>query len=319
MSRRRRALLRLAQAVVTLGLLVLLWQVADGADAARVLLAADPRWLLAALLALTLHTVLAAERWRLTAGALGLELSRWHAVREYYLSQVVNQTVPGGVIGDAGRAVRSRGRAGLTIAVQAVVVERLAGQIAVLGVMVVAFAVTTAAPGGLEWPAWVLTLAAAITAGGLVGLGLLVAAGRVPGRFGQRMTELARTAAIALAGRQVIVRQVVLSAGTTACILAAFAFCAQAVGLTLPIAAVLTLVPLTLLTMLIPITISGWGLREGAAAALLPLVGATASASLAASVAFGIVALIAVLPGAPVVWMRAHQPAEASHELGSKT
>ena len=70
--------------------------------------------------------------------------------------------------------------------------------------------------------------------------------------------------------------------------------------------AVLTLVPLVLLTMLIPITISGWGLREGAAAALLPVAGAAASASLAASVTFGLVALVAVLPGAAVVWLRSH-------------
>jgi len=284
----------------------LLWRFADGADAAQVLLGPNPHWILAALLALTLHTVLAA-RWRLTAGALGLPLGRWHALREYYLAQLVNSTVPGGVVGDAGRAVRSRGQAGLTVAAQAVVVERFAGQVAVLATMVVAIAVTTLVPGGLDWPAWMLGLATAITAGSLIGLGLLLAATRLPGRLGPRLTELARTAAIALIGRRVVLQQVALSAGTTACILAAFAFCAFAVGLSLPVAAILTLVPLILLTTLIPITIGGWGLREGAAAALLPLAGATASASLAASVAFGLIGLVAVLPGAAVVWMSSRE------------
>lgn len=306
MSRRRTALLRVTQAVVTVGLLALLWQVADGADAARVLLSANPWWLLAALLTLTLHTALASARWRVTAGALGLTLTRWHALREYYLAQLVNQTVPGGVVGDAGRAVRSRGQAGLTVATQAVIVERLAGQIAVLIVMLIAVAATTALPGGLEWPVWLLGLAAAIAAGAIAGLALLVAAGRLPGRWGPRIRELASTAAIALVGRTVIVRQALLSAGTTLCILAAFAFCARAVGLTLPVGAVVTLVPLILLTMLIPVTISGWGLREGAATALLPLAGATASASLATSVAFGLISLLAVLPGAVAVWMSSH-------------
>ncbi|MFP4274670.1 MAG: UPF0104 family protein, partial [Paracoccaceae bacterium] len=47
----------------------------------------------------------------------------------------------------------------------------------------------------------------------------------------------------------------------------------------------------------IPISISGWGLREGAAAALLPLAGATASDGFAASVAFGLVFTASVLPG----------------------
>jgi len=304
-TRTRTALIRLAQAVITVALLVLLWQAADGANALEVLLAANPLWLVAALIVLTLHTVLAAERWRLTAAALGLSLPRWHALREYYLAQLVNSTVPGGVVGDAGRAVRSRGQAGLTVAAQAVVVERFAGQVAVLAVMVAAITVTSLVPGGLHWPSWMLALAATITAVSLLALGLLLAAGHLTGRLGRRITELSRTAAIALLGRAVILRQIALSAGTTACILAAFAFCTLAVGLSLPIGAILALVPLILLTTLIPITISGWGLREGAAAALLPLAGAgvTASDSLAASVAFGLVGLIAVLPGAGVVWL----------------
>jgi len=303
---RRTVLLRIVQVLVTIALLVLLWRVADGADAARVLATADPWWLLGTLVLLSLHTLLAAERWRVTAGALGLSVGRWRVVREYYLSQLINQTVPGGVVGDAGRAVRTRDHAGLTVAAQAVVVERFAGQVAMLGVMVAAFAVTTIASGGTRWPSWVLGLAAVITVGALVGVGLLLASTRLPGRSGLRLRELARTATIALVGRRVILRQLALSAGTTACILAAFAFSARAVGVDLPVSAVLTLVPLVLLTMLIPITISGWGLREGAAAALLPVAGAAASASLAASVAFGLVALVAVLPGAAVVWLRSH-------------
>ncbi|MBX9717394.1 MAG: flippase-like domain-containing protein, partial [Microbacteriaceae bacterium] len=167
----RRALIVTAQALITIGLLALLWQVADGADALDVLLSVDLSWLLAALAALTLHTVLAAERWRLTAGALGLPLGRGHALREYYLAQLINSTVPGGVVGDAGRAVRSREQAGLTIAAQAVVVERFAGQVAVLATMTIAVTVTTLVPGGLEWPGWMLGLAAALTLGSLALVG----------------------------------------------------------------------------------------------------------------------------------------------------
>ena len=300
----RRALIVGAQALVTVGLLVLLWQVADGRDAVAVLLGVNPWWLVVALVALTLHTVLAAERWRLTADALGLPLGRWHALREYYLAQLVNSTVPGGVVGDAGRAVRSREQAGLTVAAQAVVVERFAGQVALLATMTIAVTVTTLAPGGLEWPGWMLGLAATITLASLAVVGVLLAARWLPGRVGPRMAELSRTAAIALVGRRVVLAQVALSAGTTACILIAFWASAAAVGLSLSFAAVVTLVPLILLTMLVPITISGWGLREGAAAALLPLAGATASASLAASVVFGLVGLVAVLPGLLVVWAR---------------
>jgi uncharacterized membrane protein YbhN (UPF0104 family) len=300
----RRALIVTAQAVVTIALLVLLWQVADGADALEVLLGVNLWWVGVALLSLTLHTVLAAERWRLTAGALGLSLGRGHAMREYYLAQLVNSTVPGGVVGDAGRAVRSREQAGLTVAAQAVVVERFAGQVALLTTMIVSIAITALIPGGLDWPGWMLGLAATITLVSLAVVGVLLAARWLPGRVGPRMAELSRTAAIALVSPRLLPRQVALSAGTTACILIAFWATGAAVGLSLSFAAVVTLVPLILLTMVIPVTISGWGLREGAAAALLPLAGATVSESLAASVVFGLVGLVAVLPGLLVVWVR---------------
>ena len=68
-------------------------------------------------------------------------------------------------------------------------------------------------------------------------------------------------------------------------------------GVSLPPATALVLVPLIVFTMLMPFTVGGWGLREGAAATLLPLAGATAAQGLAASVAFGLAFLVATLPG----------------------
>ena len=304
----RRWLLLGIQSIVTVGLLALLWQVADGGAALEALATANPVWMLAAVLALTLHTLLAAERWRLTAGALGLPLTRRLAVREYYLAQLVNSTVPGGVVGDAGRAVRSRGPAGLAVAAQAVVVERFAGQVALLATMTTAVAAVVLVPGGLELPTAVVGLAAtvALIGAGLIGLVVAGAFGArlLPGRAGTRAAELGRTSAVALADRRVVGAQLGLSAGTTASILAAFAFSALSVGVALPFAAIIALVPLVLLTMLVPITISGWGLREGAAAALLPVAGIAASDALAASVVFGLLGLVAVLPGLLGVWGR---------------
>ena len=94
-------------------LFVWLWHAADGAEATRRLAAADPWWLLAALAVLSLQTVLSALRWRLTAGQLGILIDRATAVREYYLSQIVNQALPGGMLGDAGRPCGARAQAGL--------------------------------------------------------------------------------------------------------------------------------------------------------------------------------------------------------------
>jgi uncharacterized membrane protein YbhN (UPF0104 family) len=296
------ALIRTAQIAVAVALFVWLWQAADGAEAARRLAAADPWWLLAALAALSLQTVLSALRWRLTAGQLGIVIDRATALREYYLSQIVNQALPGGVLGDAGRAVRARAQAGLIASGQAVVFERLAGQIAIFALLALAFGATLAVPGGLDWPGWLLGPVAGLV---LVGLSLPLALGvavrLTPGRLGRGLTDLARGFLRCMAAPAVRSRQIALSLGTALANVAGFALCAQAVGAPLPLAAALALIPLILFTMVIPITISGWGLREGAAATLLPLAGLTAAEGMAASVAFGLVFLASSLPGIVVL------------------
>jgi uncharacterized membrane protein YbhN (UPF0104 family) len=280
------------------GMLYLLWQVANGAAALDHLMQAQPAWLAAAVAALTAQTVLSALRWRLTAGRLGIALDRREALREYFLSQVLNQTLPGGVLGDAGRAVRSRAQAGLLAAGQAVVFERLAGQIALYLLFAGAVAGTLAVPGGFDWPAWLLTpvlLALAGAGGGALVLAL--AGARLPGRLGRAIAVPGAAFLHATWAPGIRARQALLSLGTAICNVAAFACCAAAIGVALPPATALALVPLILFTMLIPVTVSGWGLREGAAVALLPLAGATAPEGLAASVAFGLAVLAAALPG----------------------
>lgn len=300
-------LVRAGQIAATLGLLALLWQIADGPETARILATAEPIWLLASFLALTLQTVLSAMRWQLTAAQLGIKLPQLHALREYYLAQMVNQAVPGGVVGDAARAVRSRDQVGLMGSGQAVVFERLAGQIAMFVTMACAFLATLLAPGGFEWPAWLVPPVLLVILIGVLSPFAFFMATRLPGRIGNSLRGLRQALATTLTSRHVLPRQIALSLGTTFCNLAAFAFCAQAVGLTLQPIIVLALVPLILFTMLIPLTISGWGVREGAAAALLPLAGASASEGFAASVAFGLVLLVAVLPGFLALWRRSNE------------
>ena len=66
----------------------------------------------------------------------------------------------------------------------------------------------------------------------------------------------------------------------------------------------LRLVPLVapvLMAMLIPITVAGWGVREGAAAALWGLVGLTPEDGVAISVAYGLLVLVSSAPGVPIL------------------
>jgi uncharacterized membrane protein YbhN (UPF0104 family) len=286
-----------AQLGVAVVLFLLLWRAADGPAAAQSLAEAKWPWLLLAVAMLTLQTVLSALRWRLTADHLGMSFGKGHAIREYYLAQVVNQSLPGGMIGDASRAYRARDQAGLLASGQAVVIERLIGQVAMFLTLAGGFVATSLMPGGLDWPRWLAMPVAFVLLAGLALPLLMGAATRLEGRAGQAANALWTPLRKTLTNPQALPRQIALSVGTTICNLSAFAFCAAAVGVALPLAAIVTLVPLILFTMLIPISVSGWGLREGAAAALLPLAGATASDGFASSVAFGVSFIVAVLPG----------------------
>lgn len=299
-----KTMMRALQVVVTVAILAVVWRMVGGLEANQSLMAAKSMWLIAAVLTLNVQTVLSAIRWRITAGQLGLHLPVGTAIIEYYLSQMINQVLPGGVLGDASRAMRSRAQRGLVAASQAVIFERIAGQIALFTVMTVAVVTTALIPGNLEWPSWAAPIILLIILGGCGTAIAFVLATKVANPMREKIGAMARMMGHALLGRRVILAQMTLSFATVLCNLAAFAFCARAVGVVLPPLIICALVPLILFTMLVPLTVMGWGLREGAAVAFLPLAGATASESLAASVAFGLTMLVASVPGLVVLWIR---------------
>lgn len=286
-----RYLFRLAPPVIIIGLL---WSLADGPSALARLTDADWSYLVLAYAAVNLQTIASAWRWHRVAARLSQAIPPRRAVAEYYLSQLVNQSLPGGVLGDAARAVRVRHEAGLGIAAKAVIIERLAGQIAMFGLLALAGTWAILTPGGLtlavDQNQLLIGMLAVMVLALVVYVGLRFARKKRSARLGQSI----RTALVA---NGAWFEQSLLSAAIVALNLASFTLCALATGTVLGLEAVLVLVPLILCAMLVPATVAGWGFREGAAAGLFPLVGATAAAGFAASLAFGLVILAASLPG----------------------
>ncbi|MGW0414190.1 lysylphosphatidylglycerol synthase transmembrane domain-containing protein, partial [Streptomyces collinus] len=117
-----------AAGVVILG--VLLWRLGTGVllDGLRRI---DATTLLAATGIGVATTVCSAWRWQLVARGLGIRLPLGAAVADYYRALFLNAALPGGVLGDVHRAVRHGQSAGdVRRGVKAVVLERVAGQIA---------------------------------------------------------------------------------------------------------------------------------------------------------------------------------------------
>ncbi|MEM1386327.1 MAG: lysylphosphatidylglycerol synthase transmembrane domain-containing protein [Pseudomonadota bacterium] len=275
----------LAKAAISLSVLGALVWWADAREIFAQLRSAKITWLLAALAALTAATFAMARRWQVTARAFGIEIGFWHALGEYYISQLVNGVLPGGVLGDVGRAVRVRQEASLAGAAQSVMAERLIGQIFMCLVLALGLTCALLVPGGLAWPTTplVLGLAVLVAASGIAIV--LSRRAHATGRFLQRVLVLARRPEVSF---NALVSAMLL-------IFAFYAAC-RAINAVLPPSAWFTLIPLVLCAMLVPLSIGGWGWREGAAAALFPLVGAASSTGIAASMAYGALLMVAALP-----------------------
>ncbi|MGW1606245.1 lysylphosphatidylglycerol synthase domain-containing protein, partial [Streptomyces eurythermus] len=125
------ALRRRLGALAGTGILgVLLWRLGTGPlldGLGRI----DGRSVLLALGIGVVTTVCSAWRWQLVAAGLGLRLPLGPAVADYYRALFLNAVLPGGILGDVHRAVRHGRSAGdVRRAVTAVVLERVAGQLA---------------------------------------------------------------------------------------------------------------------------------------------------------------------------------------------
>lgn len=266
---------------------------------AHALVRLRPEWVVAAVAVSVLQVLASAWRWRFTAARLGVHLPYRRAITEYYLATFLNQVLPGGVLGDVSRAWRhARGQHASDFprsessspslrSVHAVVLERFSGQV----VMMFVAAISAASLGGVH----TLVVGAAMLP--IVGFALH----RV--RFHLRLpTEegFGGNARRALGGSALPV-QLASSVLIVASYLAVYLLAARAVGVTTPTLVLLPLLAPVLVTMLLPVTVAGWGVREGAAAALWGAVGLTAADGVTVSVAYGLLVLVSSLPGAAVV------------------
>ena len=289
-------------------LAVLVWRLGTGPflDGVR---AVDGRALAAATSLAMLTTVGCAWRWKIVARGLGMYVSLPAAVAAYYRSQFLNVTLPGGIVGDVHRGV-SHGRdvSDVGRALRAVVWERSAGQ-AVQAVLTVAVLLALPSPVQSSMP--VVAIALIVV---LLGVGLLARArpgggrsawARIRGAAAGDIRDglLARRAwpGIALASALVVAGHAVT-----------FLIAARTAGTTAPPSRMLPLALLVMLAMVLP-SVGGWGPREGVTAWVFGAAGLGAQHGVATAVIYGIMVLVASLPGAAVLvvaWFRGIRPPE---------
>jgi uncharacterized membrane protein YbhN (UPF0104 family) len=285
------SLLRLAAGVTVLWFL---WRQLGAAPFRDGLRAVTWQAVVAAASLTVLTTVCSAWRWRVVARALGVEIGLPGAVCAYYRSLFLNSVLLGGVVGDVHRAVRHGRRAGDVVrGLRAVGWERLFGQV-VQAVVTALVLLTLPSPVRAALP-YVLAGVAGIA----VCAGLVVGVAR---RGRSRLTRAAGAVAADLrhgllalnVWPQLVLASVLVVAGHTA----TFVIAARVAGTTAPLGELVALLMVVQVAVVIPLSVGGWGLREGAAAWAFGSAGLGAATGVTVTTLYAVLMLAAVAPGA---------------------
>lgn len=310
--------------LVGVGIIVGLIAVLGGNAFAKGFAVIGPMSVLAALGLGLLTTVLAALRWCLVARRVGLKLRVRDAIAEVYRATFLNAVLPSGVLGDVDRAVRHGRDAGdMARGARAVVLERTAGQLVLIAVACVVLptqpALVAAVLSGPSHPPVAVAIGAAAVLLATTGVAIVVARSRPgSGKWRRVLHEAVADARAGLLARDTWPALFGLSLAALAGFLVLFLVAARAAGTTADTATLLPLLLMALLAMGLPVNIGGWGPREGIAALGFWMAGLGAPLGITVSVAYGVLALIASLPGGLVLLARraARNRAEKGTEKG---
>jgi len=293
----------LVRALVTVLMFVLILRTVEVGEVWDTLQRARPGFLVAALLSQFLATTVAAYRWYLVMRNLGFGQGPSFYWRSYFKGTFFNQGLPTSIGGDALRILdvaklgfRKRD------AFYAVFVDRVFGLVSLVFINLVALAATPALlPREVFYFIGLFGLAA------LSGFAIAMFVHRVLPAHGSPWLGKVRVLSQRLhraASRdrlQILVFSLLVHLLSLVCIYAT----ALAVGLPYGFGTYLVIVPPAFLFTLIPISLAGWGVREGAMVALFSLIGADKAAVLTLSVLYGLTLIVVSLPGL-MVYLRGH-------------
>ena len=250
-----------------------------------------------------LTTVCCAWRWKIVAGGLGVRLPLPGAVAAYYRSLFLNVTLPGGIVGDVHRGV-SHGRdvSDVGRALRAVAWERLAGQV-VQVVLTVVVLLMLPSPVRPYMPLVAIAL--------VIGMSCVVLVARARPHGGRSACARVRSAAAGDIRDGLLARRAWLGIALASALVVCghaltFLIAAWTAGTTAPPSRMLPLALLVMLVMVLP-SVGGWGPREGATAWAFGAAGLGAEQGVATAVVYGVMVLVASLPGAAVLvvsWSR---------------
>jgi uncharacterized membrane protein YbhN (UPF0104 family) len=252
---------------------------------------------------LIIQVILAAFRWRfITRSLLGshpLPIPASSFVRAFYITQMCGQIMPF-VAGDAIRVMllKNEGLA-LSTATKSVLIDRIGALLVLFAIALPALLfshILTASQRYFLPILWfVLAGLAGATAVFLVAKPMARALSKV--RLASLVAETIMETRSLMFGKRSAFKLFGYFLLVHACAILSFWMLAIGQHLPLDLVDAAAVVPVILIVAAMPISITGWGVREGLIVVLLSEAGVTAEKALLLSVTFGSVLLLAALPG----------------------
>jgi glycosyltransferase 2 family protein len=250
-------------------------------------------------------------RWVLLLRASGNPITTADATRLFLISSFVGSFLPAGVGGDAARAWGlSQVSARMGDALASVVVDRMLGILSLAAMGAAGLAAWT--PGGIDpvriiAAVAVLGLACVAAFWGDAMLRWALPAHRHGGPVARRMLRLADAVARYRGHRGALASVMAWSLAVQVLRIVQAWVLGLGLGLTVPFAYYLLVMPLGLLMLLLPISVSGFGVPQGVLVWLLRPMGVADTASFALSTLIVLTGLAGNLPGL-VLWLRRPAP-----------
>ncbi|MBU3596246.1 flippase-like domain-containing protein [Polynucleobacter sp. 86C-FISCH] len=309
--------------------IALLWKATSGIDWHALMdsqIKMEPIWLVAAAIAICCAFICGGLRWGFLMRSVGFQGNLRNYIALYFAGGLINQGLPSTLGGDSYRAITAthltnsdslsdtkeldqelhhsvdleHAAPKLRLSFAMTLVDRLLGLAGnnLLGGLGLVLGGATLATWGQDLG--YVVLGVMIISGVLIGLVLAWGTSRqLLQKLLDRLQMNNAMPGINLAfSWPMSMAQAVFAIGIHGFIILAFGFCLRAYGAEAPISSLMIGLPALSLLLMLPISISGWGLREATLSSVLALWGVNPSLTVLASISYGAITVLSVLPGA---------------------
>ncbi|WP_457745611.1 lysylphosphatidylglycerol synthase transmembrane domain-containing protein [Sulfurimonas sp.] len=284
--------------IITIAIFYYLFQRIDFYELYRILFKSHGGWIALALFLQLSSTYLAAYRWFKISQLLVFKEKLSFYVQSYFKGTFFNQVLPSSIGGDAVRIIDlTRKGYEKKEAFYGVFVDRVVGLVGLLVLNLIASILFYG-----TFPKDFSNLIILITLGGILGfLGLfwlekLTFLAKY--KFLNLFHRLARRLNTLYSSKTLLVKHIAISVGVHFLSVLTMYGLSLSIEVGLSFQMLLIAVPPVFLLTIVPISLAGWGIREGAMVGIFMLIGADETKVLAMSILYGLLLIISALPGA---------------------